>query len=346
MPAAPPDALFHVLLALTAVIVVGQLLSRALGRIGQPPVIGEVAAGILLGPSLIGLRASSLVLPPAVAPYLGVIAQLGVVLYMFLVGLDLPLPELRARARATIATSVASIVVPFLLGALPSIALYPRVSSSDVPFTSFVLFIGVALSITAFPVLARILTDRGLARTELGMLALTAAAINDVAAWCLLAVVVGIARAEPGNGVRVAVLATAYIGLLLFLARPVRALRCARPDPPAQAAAAMFVALSFRPVTERIGIHAIFGAFLLGAIVPHDSSAARTLNAQMRISSPCCAPGLFRLHGDADADRPLATGTDWLLAGSPRCRDGRKPGGALAAARLGGMPVRCAVPGR
>src|SRR5262249_34634332 len=170
-------------------------------------VIGEVAAGILLGPSLIGARASSLVLPAEVAPYLGVVAQLGVVLYMFLVGLDLPLPLMRSRARLTLVTSQASIVAPFALGVASAFVLYPRLASSDVPFPSFALFMAVAMSITAFPVLARILTDRNLARTEVGMIALAAAAINDVTAWCLLALVVGIARAEPGSGVRVAAFA-------------------------------------------------------------------------------------------------------------------------------------------
>ena len=116
-------------------------------------------------------------LPQSVAPYLGVVAQLGVILYMFLVGLELEGGRLRRRAHATVAISHASIVAPFLLGAALALYLYPRLASSDVPFTSFALFMGVALSITAFPVLARILTDRGMARTEIGVLALSCAAI-------------------------------------------------------------------------------------------------------------------------------------------------------------------------
>ncbi|WP_343426024.1 cation:proton antiporter [Candidatus Amarolinea dominans] len=126
------------------------MLARLFARLGQPAVIGEVVAGILLGPSLLGTL-SALILPPSVGPYLGVIAQLGVVLYMFLVGLELNPARLKDRTRATLAISHASILVPFILGALLALLLYPQLSDRSVPFTSFALFIGVAMSITAFP---------------------------------------------------------------------------------------------------------------------------------------------------------------------------------------------------
>ncbi len=163
-----PSVLVHVLTALAAVIVLGQILARLFAHVGQPPVIGEVVAGILLGPSLIGLERSGLILPAEAAPFLNVIAQLGVILYMFLVGLELNAEQLRRRAHATVLTSHASIVVPFLLGAWLALGLYPQLSTSDVPFTSFALFMGIAMSITAFPVLARILSDRGLAKNRAG----------------------------------------------------------------------------------------------------------------------------------------------------------------------------------
>src|SRR5262245_51630423 len=170
--AAAPATLLRLLVALTTVIVTGQLLARVLAYVGQPPVIGEVAAGILLGPSLIGTDLSAMILPPSIAPTLAVIAQLGVILYMFLVGLELHPGQIARRLHLTIATSIASIVVPFVLGAALAVVLYPRLSSADVPFTNFALFLGVAMAITAFPVLARILTDRGMSRTELGVIAL------------------------------------------------------------------------------------------------------------------------------------------------------------------------------
>src|SRR5689334_16474034 len=158
------SALPQVLLALAAVILVGRLLAGLLKWFGQPPVIGEVLAGIALGPSLFawfGYETSPL-LPKEVAPYLSIIAQLGVILYMFLVGLDFNPGQLKSQVYAAIAISHASIIVPFLLGVGLALPLFERLAPSGIPFLSFALFMGVAMAITAFPVLARILTDRGI----------------------------------------------------------------------------------------------------------------------------------------------------------------------------------------
>src|SRR5262249_34963332 len=160
----------------------------------------------------------------------GVISQLGVILYMFLVGLELNPGLLRARARAAVTISQTSIVVPFLMGAALALVLYPRLSSRDVSFTSFALFVGVATSITAFPVLARILTDRRMQRTPLGVLALGCAAANDVTAWCLLAFVVGVAQAKVGGAFLVLGLTAAYIGFMFLAVRPVAARFLAKFD--------------------------------------------------------------------------------------------------------------------
>src|SRR3989441_12408828 len=209
-----PTAVRHVPRGLVAVIALGRLLGAALQSVGQPPVVGEVLAGIVLGPSLLGRiapEASAYILPPSVAPFLNVVAQLGIILYMFLVGLELNADLVRRRAHATVATSHASIVAPFVLGSALALFLYPRLSTSDVPFTSFALFMGIAMSVTAFPVLARILTDRGMSRTELGVVALTCAAADDVTAWCLLALVVGVTQANVQNALLVTVLAVAFI---------------------------------------------------------------------------------------------------------------------------------------
>lgn len=344
--AAQPDMLFRVLFALTAVIITGQLLSRLVGRVGQPPVIGEVAAGILLGPSLLGAEISSFVLPQDVAPFLGLIAQLGVILYMFLVGLELPLPLLRNRAYLTVATSHASILVPFVLGALLALELYPRLSSAEVSFTSFALFMGVAMSITAFPVLARILTDRGLSRTHLGVVALSCAAIDDVTAWCLLAFVVGVARAEGGAGLRVAAGALAYIAIMFLVARPLLekfVKRWESVSTPGGAAAAMFVGLLLSAlITELIGIHAIFGAFVFGAIVPHDSTAARSLDVQLRdVVTVLLLPAFFAFTGMRTRIDLLSGWSDWALCGIIiLVATVGKFGGTVAAARVAGMPWR------
>jgi hypothetical protein len=168
----------------------------------QPPVIGEIVAGLMLGPSLLGAMAPgayAALLPAAAAPLLGVIAKIGVVLFMFLVGLELDPRRLRGHGHTTLAISHASIVTPFLLGATLALALYPLYSNSSVSFTVFSLFLGVSLSVTAFPVLARILTDRRVQHTPLGVTALTCAAVDDVSAWTLLAFVVSVASAEMGD---------------------------------------------------------------------------------------------------------------------------------------------------
>src|SRR5688572_29734165 len=263
-----PNVLPHLLLAVAAVVAIGRLLGRLFRHFGQPPVIGEVIGGILLGPSLLGLispAAYQFLLPPSVAPFLGVIAQLGVLIYMFLIGLELNPALMKDRVHTTVAISHASIIFPFVLGSGLALYIYPRFSSNDVSFTSFALFLGLAMSITAFPVLARILSDQGISRTNLGTIALTCASVDDVTAWCLLAFVVGVVNATAGGAVLVAVLTIAFIGLMFFVVRPlinrvVMGLGEGQPSPGVIAAALIGLLLSAW-ATETIGIHAIFGAF-------------------------------------------------------------------------------------
>jgi K+:H+ antiporter len=343
------DVFLHVLLALSAVIITGLILAKGCAYLGQPPVIGEVIAGIVLGPSFLGADVSALLLPHTVAPFLGVIAQLGVLLYMFTVGLEFHTDVMRQRTHATIATSHASILVPFVLGALLALELYPRLSSRDVPFTSFALFLGVAMSITAFPVLARILTDRRMSRTELGVIALSCAATDDVTAWCLLAFVVGVAQAQVGAGLVVATGTLAYIILMFLLVRPLLRRVVARweTEPlPRSAAACVFVALLLSGLaTEYIGIHAIFGAFLLGVIIPHDSAVARTFTRQLAsVVTVLLLPAFFAFTG-MRTRIDLVSGLDqWLLCGLIMVvATGGKFGGTVVAARLTGLRWRQAA---
>jgi Kef-type K+ transport system membrane component KefB len=277
-----PGILLHVLLALVVIIVVARILGALFRRLNLPQVMGEVVAGILLGPSFLGWlspEVASQILPVNTAPYLALISQVGVVLYMFLVGLDLDLELLQKRTQAVIAISHASIVLPFLSGAAIALWLYPRYSASAVSFTTFALFIGVAMSITAFPVLARILTDRGMQKTRLGVLALACAAVNDVAAWCLLAVVISVAHAQTGSLLFTLITTIGFILFVLLVAKQ-GALRLVRwqtvkgrttQDMFAVVCAALLLAAL---LTERIGIHALFGAFLLGTVIPHNSLLA------------------------------------------------------------------------
>ncbi len=347
-----PNTLLHVLVALAAVVLVGRLLGRLFARVGQPPVIGEVIAGILLGPSLLGRVAPDIaayVLPPSVAPFLGVIAQLGVMLYMFIVGLQLNAGLLRSRAHATVAISHASIVAPFVLGSLLALFLYPRLSTSDVSFTSFALFMGVAMSITAFPVLARILTDRGMATTQLGVIALTCAAADDVTAWCLLAFVVGVAQAKVQGALLVTVLAIAFIATMFLVVRPLVAKLLSRSSgrPPGREAVALALVcvLISALTTEWIGVHGIFGAFLFGVVIPHDSALARVLIERMEdLVLILLLPAFFAFTGMRTRIDLVSGASQWLICGLViLVATTGKFAGTFAAARLSGIDWRGAA---
>jgi len=344
--------LFHLLLAMAAVIVVGRLLAPVFRAVGQPPVIGEVIAGIVLGPSLLGRlspAAFGYILPADVAPFLGIVAQLGVILYMFLVGLELNPDVVRQRVHAAVTTSLASILLPFALGWVLAVYLYPRFATSDVAFTHFALFVGVAMSITAFPVLARILTDRGMSRTELGVLALSCAAVDDITAWCLLAFIVGVVQATAGGGVVLVILMTlAFIAFMFTVVRPI-AVRLAGQvedrDPPQATIAMVVVAvLAAALATEGIGIHAIFGAFLLGAVIPHDSRLARSIKGRFEdLVTILLLPAFFAFTG-MRTQIDLVTGSEWLVVALIiGVATAGKFGGTLLGARLSGLSWRNAA---
>ncbi len=284
------DTLLHVLLGLVVVILAARLLGAVFKYVHQPPVMGEVLAGILLGPSLLGQVAPSVaayVMPSSTAPYFSILAQIGVILYMFLIGLEVDAEALARGTYVTVAISHASIVVPFLLGAALALVLYPVFSTSSVSFTVFALFIGVSMSVTAFPVLARILTDRRMTKTKLGTMALTCAAVGDVTAWCLLAFVVSVAQARLGGALTTIGLTLAYIALVVLVARPFILRWSRRVDRHAElsqsvVSVVVILLLVSTLTTEYIGIHAIFGAFLLGVVIPHDSLIARELTHRLQ----------------------------------------------------------------
>jgi Kef-type K+ transport system membrane component KefB len=342
--------LLHVLIALVTVVGLARALGTLFRNIHQPPVIGEIIAGILLGPSLLGRVApavSAYVFPTTVAPALNVISQVGVILFMFLVGAELDLGLLRKRGQSTIAISHASIVAPFLLGAVLSLLLYPRLSSSDVPFTNFALFLGVSMSVTAFPVLARILTDRRISKTRMGVIALTCAAVDDVTAWCLLALVVGIARAEGTGVLRTFVLLIAYILVMGFVVRPMMQRLTVlygnkgRLTQGLMATICVLLLLS-ASATEVIGIHAIFGAFALGAMIPHDSGMARELTDRLEdLVVVLLLPAFFAFTGLRTQIGLLNGYEQWgLCALIIAVASVGKFGGSLVAARITGLGWR------
>ncbi len=319
-------------------------------RLNQPAVIGEVVGGIALGPSLLGRLSpelQSFVLPAEAIPVLGVLSQLGVILYMFLVGLELDLSLLKTSVSKTIAISLSAIVVPFALGSALAWGFFDRLASPLVDRGSFVLFVGVALSITAFPVLARILGDRHLQRTPLGTLALTCAAINDAIAWCLLAFAVSIMQATPAAAARTAGLTALYIAVMLTAGRSVTASAVVRLDRSTrigeQSVALVLVAVLLSAVaTEFIGIHAIFGAFLLGTIIPHDSKVASDVTGRIAdIVRVMFLPAFFAFTGLRTEISLIASGEDWLLCALiVAVATAGKFGGTAIAAMLSGLSWR------
>lgn len=338
-----------VLGALLAIIVIGRGLGAVLQRLGQPRVLGEVAAGILLGPSLLGRvspEAMTWLLPSSILPLLGVIAQLGVILFMFLVGLELNAELLRDRAHATVMISHAGIVAPFLMGAGLALWLFPQFAPSGVPFTSFALFLGVSLSITAFPVLARILTERRLERTELGVLALGCAAAGDATAWCVLAFVVGVAQSAITGAITTTVLAATFIALMFVVVRPLAQRWFGHAEPTrvnGHVATWVLIALLVASLAaEAIGIHALFGAFLLGAVIPHDSAVARAFHEKLHdIVVILLLPAFFAHIGMKTEIGLVSSLSEWLICGAIIVvATLGKFGGTLLAARLTGIDWR------
>jgi Kef-type K+ transport system membrane component KefB len=345
-----PGVLLHVLLALLVIVIAARILGAIFRRLHQPQVMGEVIAGLLLGPSFLGWLApevSSQLLPPAVTPFLAVIAQVGIILFMFLVGLELDTDLLRQRTQASIAISHASIVVPFLLGAGLALWLYPRFADGGISFTAFALFIGVAMSVTAFPVLARILTDTRMQTSRMGVVALACAAVDDVTAWCLLALVVGVARAQPGRVLVTVGAAIAFILFVLVIARKGAVWLVRRPTSQGRTTQQVFATvcvslLVSALVTERIGIHALFGAFLLGAVVPHDSQLARDIRERCEdLVVVLFLPVFFAFTGMRTQAGLLKEPADWLV-----CvviiliASAGKFGGSFIAARITGSDSR------
>ncbi|ATB29216.1 cation:proton antiporter [Melittangium boletus] len=341
------------LLIVQFIVIIG--LSRLLGRgmrwIGQPLVIAEVLAGILLGPSLLGWiapGAMETLFPSSSLPVLKMLSQVGLILFMFLIGLELDPKLLKGRGHASVVISHTSIVVPFALGAGAAYWFYPRLSEPSVPFSSFVLFMGVAMSITAFPVLARILTERRLMQSKVGALAITCAAVDDVTAWCLLAFVVSIVRATgPNQAAITTLIALGYIAFMLGVVRPFLArlgARVASREGLNQnvVALTLLLLLASALATEIIGIHALFGAFLFGSIIPKEGGLAEALAEKLEdVAVVLLLPLFFAFSGLRTQVGLLNTPENWAMCGLIillACLG--KFGGSAVAARLTGSRWR------
>lgn len=255
-------------LGIAVILLLARLLGAGAKAIGQPAVLGEILAGILLGPTLFKGSVAHHLFPASIGPFLSALANLGLILFMFVIGFELEHALVRGRGRIAATVSVSSILLPFGLGAL--LALHLTHSHPARSTVGFVLFFGAAMSVTAFPVLARILTDRGMQRTPIGGVALACAAVDDLLAWSLLAVVTTIAG---GTGQWHTLLAPVYLALMVGVIRPLfRRLFAAhsatgRLSP--RLLTPMLIGLMLSCwATEWMGVHFIFGAFLFGLVMP------------------------------------------------------------------------------
>jgi Kef-type K+ transport system membrane component KefB len=281
------DALFNnlthplalLLVQIITIIFVARFFGWICKKIGQPSVIGEMIAGIVLGPSLVGTyfpEYSALLFPKASLPNLQFFSQMGLILFMYVVGMELDLSVLKTKAKDAVIISHASIIIPFTLGITLAYFIYEQFAPQGVDFSSFGLFMGIAMSITAFPVLARIVQERGLHRTRIGAMVITCAAADDVTAWCILAAVIAIVKAGSFvSSLYIIGLSVAYVFLMLWVVKPflkrIGDLYSNRENITKPVVAIFFLTLLISAyTTEIIGIHALFGAFMAGAIMPEN----------------------------------------------------------------------------
>jgi len=315
-------------------------------------VMGEMVAGILLGPSFLGWiypEAMARLFPETSLGFLSTLSQVGLLLYMFLVGLEFNPKLLRNLGHAAFLTSHVSITVPFLMGALLALYLYPLLSGDNVPFLEFALFMGAAMSVTAFPVLARILRERDLHRTRLGTISIACAAVDDVTAWCILAYILALARASHGTHP----LWWTVLGLLafvLFMTTAVRRwlqsfvnrFRSRGSISDDMMGVILLILLGSAGITEWLGIHLLFGAFLFGAIMPKEEDFVHRISEKLEsITMVLLLPIFFAFTGLRTSTGLLREAEMWMFCGLIiLVAVAGKLGGSLVAARVAGLSWR------
>ncbi len=272
------------LMQVFSVILIARFFGWICRRIGQPPVIGEIMAGIILGPSLFGILFpgfSEFLFPISSIPNLKLVSQIGLILFMFIVGMELDLSVLKNKMNTAIVISYASILFPFALGLGLAYFIYDNLAPAGIGFIEFGLFMGIAMSITAFPVLVRIVQEKGLKNTPAGIIAIACAAADDITAWCILAAIIAIAKGGSliDTALRVLLIA-AYVLIMLRVVQPLLQNLYERYGDGRRnksiTAISFLVLLISAFTTEILGIHALFGAFLAGLIMP-DNLAFRKI---------------------------------------------------------------------
>jgi Kef-type K+ transport system membrane component KefB len=339
-------------LALVVVMLAARLVGAAVARLGQPRVMGEVIAGILLGPTAFGVIAPDLqreLFPSDVIPYIGIVANLGLIFYMFLVGLEVDLSQLRGRVVQTVAVSNTGVAIPMLAGIAVALPVYELIGPpGEGGFTAFALFMGVAMSITAFPVLARILVERRMLKRPIGALALASAAVDDISAWFLIALATAVATAGGGSAViQTVLLAAAFVAVMVLGVRRVLRRVSVAFDESGQLSTTWTTAI-FAGVllsafaTEEIGVALIFGAFVMGAVMPRHAGLTETVTGRLENFVILLLLPLFFTYTGLKTnmlllDRPeLVVLTLVLIAVAVLC----KFGGTMLAARVTGVGWR------
>jgi Kef-type K+ transport system membrane component KefB len=340
--------LLQIVVILAAIRLFGWLCRKA----HQPQVVGEMVAGIVLGPSLLGLvapRAEAFVFPEQSLPFLNTLSQVGLVLFLFAVGLEHDLSRLRRHKSTALVASQAGIFVPFFLGSLLALLLYPRLADDRVSFVQFALFLGTAMSITAFPVLARILEEERLVHTDVGSTAIVCAAVNDVIGWIVVAgVLLAVGAQRPKLPLWAMVpLVVIYALVMVFgaprLLRPLAG-RCeARGGlPHSSLAVVTLFAFASATATERLGIHPLFGAFLAGAAIPREFGFSRAVSRRLEDMTVVLLLPLFFAYSGLRTHVGLIHGAAmWMyFVAIIAVAIAGKLGGTTAAARATGMSWR------
>ncbi len=337
------------LVQLILIVLLARVFGALFARLGQPAVIGEMIAGIVLGPSLVGALFPGVfefIFPATSLGVLRMLSQVGVILFMFVVGMDVDAKHLRNRANTAIIVSHVGIVFPYFLGVLFSFFMYRSLAPARASFPAFALFIGIAMSITAFPVLARIIEERGLGRSTLGATAIACAAIDDITAWSILAFVVTVVKADGvATSVTTLFLALAFVAVTLWVVKPLlNKLVAARPEWVAASTKGSLVGvlvLVFASAlfTEVIGIHSFFGAFLAGVAMPaHPEFRSRLKDRLESFSSAFLLPLFFAFTGLRSQIGLLNDWESWgICAALILVATLGKLGGCLLAARWTGM---------
>ena len=340
--------LAEICLILTATRLTGLIFKK----INQPQIIGEMTAGILLGPSLLGWLApeiTSMLFPPGSLDYLYVVSQVGLLLYMFIIGLKLDTKLLFEQKYTAILTSLTSIISPFFLGFLLASYLYPKLSDDKVSLATFSLFMGVSMSVTAFPVLARILSERNLLHTRVGTVAITCAAVDDITAWLLLAAITAYTQSFKGLSQLEVTLGglALYFGVMWLVLRPgLRRLQDRYHNKgqltPGMTTFILLLLFGSALITERLSVHALFGAFFAGCIMPKDERLLRDLLERIEhITGVLLLPIFFALTGMRTNIRLASTAEVWFYCGLILVvAVAGKLGGSMLSARLTGMSWR------